>query len=200
MIALGYPDDIWGDASQSSSSWEDWLDDMSDESDTVSDMEQAERDAQRKLDIAGVISALTIYQTNNSGRLPEGPSYWEGTETIDCTGAGVACALVREYLNMGDDKNTFVDPSGKPYNVYITENWVTNDSITSESENMFSYLEEDGEGYTIDGFLPFDEHVVFIVPGGKCGSDSNVVKAQSTNNIAAMYLLEDDSIYCADNM
>ena len=150
--------------------------------------------------MARVMAAIVNYQANNNGNFLEGPSYWYGTYNFYCDETNLACKFVSDYLSSGGSSNDFRDPDDTPYSIDITENLVSNGTITSDYGNSFSYLEETSDGYTIGGYLPFEEHVVFIVPGGKCGSDSNVVKAQSTNNIAVMYLLEDDSIYCMDNM
>lgn len=193
LIAMGYPDDKWGEEDSDSSS-------RDDEEDKDDALQASQRDTQRRSDMARVMTAIVNYQANNSGSFLEGPSYWYGTYNIYCNEADLVCKFVDDYLSSGGSSNDFRDPDDIPYSIDITENLVSNGTITSDYGNSFSYLEEASDGYTIGGYMPFEEHVVFIVPGGKCGSDSNVVKAQSTNNIAVMYLLEDDSTYCMDNM
>ena len=77
---------------------------------------------------------------------------------------------------------------------------MSNGTISSDHGNMFSYLEEGSDGYTIEGTLPFDEYVVFIVPGGQCGNNGSVVKAQSERSAAVTYMLETRDTYCIDNI
>lgn len=193
LIAMGYPDDKWGEEDSDSSS----RDDKEDKDDTL---QVSQRDTQRRSDMARVMTAIVDYQANNNGNFLEGPSYWYGTYNFYCDETNLACKFVSDYLSSDGSSNDFRDPDDTPYSIDITENLVSNGAITSDYGSSFSHLEETSDGYTIGGYMPFEEHVVFIVPGGKCGADSNVVKAQSAENIAVMYLLGDGSIYCMDNM
>lgn len=200
LIDLGYPDDKWGESGDGYSSWEDTGLEYIDEQDAEDALQRSQKDTQRRSDMSRVVTALISYQTNNGGNLPEGPSYWRGVETIDCDSSDTTCIFVRDYLNSGGAANTFLDPAGEPYSIDITENLVSNGSISSDHGNMFSYLEESSDGYTIGGTLPFDEYVVFVVPGGQCGNNGNVVRAKSERSVAVTYMLEMGEAYCIDSI
>lgn len=200
LLDLGYPDDKWPDESMiTTSSWGD--DDDDDDSSSLLPMQ---RDTQRRNDLARVDTSLVQYQTNNSGNLMAGPSYWEGSTYFDCDTGDIACEFVQLYMNSSssDEENEFVDPDGTPYSVFITENWVDNGKITTSFGNKYSELVEDEEdGYTIGGSSPFDQHVIYIVPGASCSRYTSVVKASNNKHFAILYQLEDDDeAYCLDDM
>ena len=96
--------------------------------------------------------------------------------------------------------NEFQDPDGKPYNLVITKNWaLNNDAMSSISYNDNNKL-IDGEvsgSYTIGGNSPFSEHVIYIVPGGRC-SGSSVIKSEK-RHFAVLYRLEGAGTYCIDD-
>ena len=123
LIDLGYPDDKWSEGSDDHSSWSDGGLEYKDEQDADGALQRSQRDTQRRSDMSRVVTALISYQTNNGGNLPEGPFYWRGAKTIDCDPSDTACAFARDYLNSGSTANTFLDPSGDPYSIDITENW-----------------------------------------------------------------------------
>ena len=185
--------------------------------DVVRNMEEVDpdaddRDTTRKNDMSRVDTSLVQYQTNNntkSNNLP-GAGSWRGKTNFldgnDCSTTDTACLFVRDYMNSELDedtmKNSFVDPDGTPYSVLITDNWAKVSDGGSGTLGVITFnentklVEKDG-GYTIGGSNPFDEHVVYIVPGGRC--DGEVVNQSQKRHFAVLYKLEDESVYCIDD-
>lgn len=175
-------------------------------------LQRSQRDTSRRNDMSRVDTSLVQYQTNNSTRsnnLPVGPAYWNGsnvdsfTGDKDCSSSDIACQFVRDYMNSGasetQKENTFEDPDGTPYSMYVTENWAVNGSITPTFGNNNSKLVSHGSngGYTIGGDSPFSEHIVYIVPGGRCDGE-DVVKSEK-RHFAVLYRLEGAGVYCIDD-
>ena len=185
--------------------------------DVVKDMEEVDaddddRDTVRKNDMSRVDTSLVQYQTNNntkSNNLP-GAGSWRGKTNFldgnDCSTTDTACLFVRDYMNSKLDedtmKNSFVDPDGTPYSVLITDNWAKVSGGGSGTLGIITFnensklVEKDG-GYTIGGSNPFDEHVIYIVPGGRC--EGEVVKQSQKRHFAVLYMLEDERVYCIDD-
>ena len=185
--------------------------------DIVKNMEEVDpdaddRDTVRKNDMSRVDTSLVQYQTNNntkSNNLP-GAGSWRGKTNFldgnDCSTTDTACLFVRDYMNSKLDEdtmeNSFVDPDGTPYSVLITDNWAKVSGGGSGTLGVITFnentklVEKDG-GYTIGGSNPFDEHVIYIVPGGRC--DGEVVSQSQKRHFAVLYKLEDESVYCIDD-
>ncbi len=186
-------------------------------------LQRSQRDTQRRNDMSRVDTSLVQYQTNNmsSGNnvtaLPKGPSYWAackdgnfadlsgGTCTAQ-TDAGassdptVAETFVQRYLNAGTDSttNTFQDPDGMFYNVYITENigdktLAADNLTTTKGGAILNFVS--GSGFTVG--TEFKSHIVYIIPGGKC--DGEYVKTDTPRHFAIMYRLEGAGVYCIDD-
>ncbi|MBQ6486804.1 hypothetical protein IJI89_00015 [Candidatus Saccharibacteria bacterium] len=185
--------------------------DDDDETDT-SDTKASVRDATRRNDMSRVDVALVIHQTNNntkSNNLP-GAGWWKGKAdfmgTNNCSSTDTACLFARDYMNSSLDeetmKNEFVDPDGTPYSFLITSNWAKEGDGTlgvitpGEGGENSKLVEKDG-GYTIGGDNPFSEHVVYIVPGGRC--DGEVVNQSQKRHFAVLYKLEGGGVYCIDD-
>lgn len=162
----------------------------------------AKRDIVRKQDFDRVMTALMQYKTNHASDENQYPatSVWVATEDFkgknDCD-TNPACALVRDSLNDSTDeekKNTFIDPSDKYYNLLITENWATSGDIENTTFNDKSKLSYSNKTYTISDSEAFDEHVIYIIPGGICSEDT--VKLGTKDNVALLYRLEEKKTYC----
>lgn len=172
-------------------------------------LKQAQRNTARKNDISRVNTSLVQYQTNNSNKsnnLP-GAGVWIGKEDFKdgnaCSTTDTACNFVHDYMNStmatAESKNEFIDPDGTPYSVLITDNWAKDASGTlgNIQFNENSKLVEKDGGWTIGGNNPFSEHVVYIVPGGRC--DGEVVKQTTKRHFAILYQLEGAGVYCSDD-
>ena len=185
LIDFGYPDRNWGSNETTS------------ENQNTSALSISQRDTQRRNDMSRLDTSLIQYQTNHSSQadnLPEGPSYWEGSETFDCDN-NVACEFIENYMNNGAT-NLFEDPDGTLYSMYITDNIYNGAITTSLGDAKLS-------GNTTDGYsiaTEFDNHIIYVIPGGMC-DEKKVVKSPSKRHFAIMYQLEGSSgTYCIDDM
>ena len=180
-------------------------------------LQRSQRDTQRRQDLSRVVTALVQYQTNNRTKrnnLPgEGTAYFADQEDVTIGACSeldkTACNFIKNYMNAAgsgnDAVNAFTDPDGVPYNLVITENYATvKDSLTTVKISEIGDASQlkltddatltDGKGYTIAGENPFPEHVIYIVPGGKCEGEY-VVKDQ-LRHFAILYKLEGAGTYC----
>lgn len=180
LIEMGYPDRNWGTDEELKA--------------TSLDLQVAQRNTQRRDDMAKLATALTQYQANNRGQLPEGPSYWKGQAYLGCTDGNVACGFVQSYLNQVDDgtTNEFTSPLGEPYNLYITRNWVNDGGIDLVTDGMSAGLVAEGDGYTVSDKA---ENTAFVVVGGRC-DDEYVVQGNNPREFAVLLKLENDGVYC----
>ena len=180
-------------------------------------LQRSQRDTQRRNDMSRVSTSLTQYQTNHqnsSTTLPEGLSYWAACEdgsfnsasyqgsciTEENTGhsfkAKEAMEFVRGYMNPGTDEgntNTFRDPDGAFYSIYITENFGKGDISRSKAPALLKGNATNG--YSIGS--EFDSHIIYVIPGGKC--DGEKVVKDTTRHFAVMYRLEGAGVYCIDD-
>jgi prepilin-type N-terminal cleavage/methylation domain-containing protein len=175
-------------------------------------LQRSQRDTARRNDMSRVDTSLVQYQTNNSTKsnnLP-GAGSWKGKADFkdgnNCSSTDTACLFVRDYMNSGaaemEKANEFEDPEGTPYSVLITDNWAKvsdggSGTLGVITFNENSKLVEKEGGYTIEGNNPFSEHVVYIVPGGRC--EGEVVKQSQKRHFAVLYRLEGAGVYCIDD-
>lgn len=177
-------------------------------------LQRSQRDTARRNDMSRVDTSLVQWQTNHStdsNNLPnpsamskyEGKADFKGNN--DCATGNVACIFTRDYMNTGAAEsqkvNEFNDPDGKPYNVVITPNWAEKGDAVSASvsynANSKLVAGEVANSFTIGGDSPFSEHVVYIIPGGRC-SGSSVIKSEK-RHFAILYRLEGAGTYCIDD-
>ncbi len=177
-------------------------------------LQRSQRDTQRRNDMSRVDTSLVQYQTNHStdpNNLPNtGTTAVKWTAKTDFAGdndcgTNIACIFVRDYMNTGASEtnkvNEFQDPDGVPYNMVITSNWANNSNAVSTSisynDNNKLVAGEVANSFTIGGNSPFSEHVVYIIPGGRC-SGSSVIKSER-RHFAILYRLEGAGTYCIDD-
>ena len=172
-------------------------------------LQRSQRDTARRNDMSRVDTSLVQYQTNNSSatdNLPIGPGLYipskNSNKIEDGTTKGgkgdVAKQFVQRYMNAGTDSatNTFEDPDGTLYSLYITENYATGGITTSIGDGATSAkLIPSGSGYTVG--TEFDQHVIYIIPGGMC--DGETVIKSTKRHFAVLYRLEGAGIYCIDD-
>ena len=165
-------------------------------------LQRAQRDTQRRNDVARVMTALTQYQTNNKGKMPISANsngdfsncavstarnikpnvantYSNRGSGTPAKNAHAACKFIATYLNSSSsDTNEFVDPDGTPYGVSI---YYYNDHRTI-------------------GTLGFN-HVIYIIINSKCSStnESSTIPTGNLREYAILYYLEGSGIYCTDN-
>ena len=142
-------------------------------------LQRAQRDTQRRSDLARVATAITQYQTNNGGKLPGETEYDQAGAISKNTGAD----LIAKYLG-GDE---FVDPDGSDYVIVISngKNCGTKDqsgnNVVCGAENDYS-----------------DNHGISIYTNAKCDGET-VVASSNSREYAVIYNLEGSGAYCIDN-
>ena len=169
-------------------------------------LQRSQRDTQRRNDMSRVDTSLVQYQTNNSSaanNLPEGPSFWKGAGDYgDGCGTNAACNFIQRYMNSGSDSkvNTFEDPDGVYYSLYITKNFAKDGGTSDISVNGGDQGYNIGSGQTGGSYTvksEFDQHIIYIIPGGQCAGEDVV---QSTKrHFAILYRLEGAGVYCIDD-
>ena len=189
-------------------------------------LQRSQRDTARRNDMSRVDTSLVQYQTNHStssNNLPSGPVFWTGADSFPSSGCNAACAFVRDYMNSGSagtqESNEFKDPDGVAYSLAISANINTDNgkSLTDAAYSPTGWSSKLGiannkdniEGLTIldatrmDGGQEvksgnaFDQHAVYIVPGGQCADD--VVTRSTARHFAILYRLEGAGVYCIDD-
>ena len=180
-------------------------------------LQRSQRDTQRRNDMSRVDTSLVQYQTNNMSAgsnltaLPEGDSYWaacaDGTFTDSCAananaGASanpsVAENFIQRYMNSGTDAttNTFQDPDGVYYSMFISKNMVDGQAPTTGNYGAAN-IKKDGTNnrYTIG--TDYNAHIVYVFPGAKC--DGEFIESDTSRHFAVMYRLEGAGVYCIDD-
>lgn len=161
-------------------------------------LQRAQRDTQRRDDMARVAEAITQYQTNNNGKLPDTGAALDAVDEetnpddlkMDnwCSGASNATStpsqcFVKNYLNavdVADNKNTFSDPDGTRYGLVF---------------------ESAGPGTTVtlnNSADEFNKHMIHVVKHAKCDGEA-AAYSSNARDYAILYKLEGSGTYCQDN-
>lgn len=156
-------------------------------------LQRAQRDTQRRTQMANLQTAITQYQTNNNGKLPaegqieskdEGEldlqnNYPCGSST-SVTNNSASC-FIRNYLNsVTAVENEFTDPRGPAYGLTIMKFTGAGDELTLTAAD-------------------YDEHMVYIIEKAKCGEGESAVYSSNSRDYAIMLKLEGSGTYCKDN-
>lgn len=94
-------------------------------------LQRSQRDTQRKHDLAGVITQVNSYQSNNRGKAPQDQNDWK--------------TLLDDYLHAGGDE--FTDPNGTAY--AFTNSPVGNSSAGDGSIHWTKNAVCNGESLTL---------------------------------------------------
>lgn len=153
-------------------------------------LQRSQRDTQRRDDMSKVTNAITQFQTNNDGDLPDDGVFKpaENRNMPSCAGKesneGDACRLIRQYINgTNSAKNEFMDPDGWAYGVTISSK--TADYV----DNVASKVGNESGGLS---------HMVHVVKKARCQGE-NVVTSTNSRDYVVLYKLEGSGIYCQDN-
>lgn len=154
-------------------------------------LQRAQRDTQRRSDLAKVSSAISQFQANNNGRLPgKGKEVKQAsvepsggvvamTEYNCGTGDSVneACRLIKDYINGAQAVNSeFVDPDGPGYGITIQ-----------------------ADGADMPANLKYEDHMIYITPKTRCDGEALTNKNVNPRDYTVVYKLEGSGIYCQDN-
>lgn len=148
-------------------------------------LQRSQRDTQRRDDMARVATAITQFQSNNSGSVPgqknnaDVTSAAFSTENCKSTSANVATKFLCQYLNsseaVSNGKNEFVDPDGSEYKIVIK----AAGGIANPTEV---------------------DHTIYISAGTHCEGETATKGAKdNARDYSIVYKLEGTGVYCADN-
>lgn len=158
-------------------------------------LQRGQRNTQREDDLARFLTAVTDFQSNNSGRLPFTIAATAGG---DITQAGFAmnAAFISRYIDDDCAVNAqlgagpagcgdqFTDPDGTTYQ-FQSAGAVTMAGDTGTMANV--------QAATFD-------HTIYVSVGFICGQDEGTVRVGSGNRQLAMFMvLEGGGITCNDN-
>ena len=140
-------------------------------------LQRAQRDTQRRSDMARAATAVTQYQTNNNGKVPM------------ATGAD-ADTFITNYLGGADG---FTDPDGTPYTIKFGT------FVSGGSQPSWGITAASGEAGSA-GYVPASDttHTVFMYNKAKCKGEE-VELSSNSNDYAILYKLEGSGVYCQDN-
>lgn len=148
-------------------------------------LQRSQRDTQRRDDLARVATALTQYQTNNGGKLPDAASCAATAAAAikpndATTYTNKTCKFIAQYLNASNSAtNEFVDPDGTAYAMNVVHPTAAS-GITAVPATV--------------------NHIIYIYTHSHC--DGETVKYDTKDNdrdYALTYKLEGAGVYCADN-
>lgn len=153
---------------------------------------QIQRNTQRKDDLNRFLTAVTDYQSNNSGRLPLSVTNGVGTEDVN---------FVRRYIDLTCEggasssssfsctEDEFRDPDGNLYQFSIA------DGVSLNAGEPIPWLPASFEDAIIN-----EKHNIYAVIGVSCGEDAGTVSAGiNARQVALLMLLEGGDIACAGN-
>ena len=142
-------------------------------------LQSAQRNTQREDALARILTSVTDYQSNNSGRLP-----FDSSTTID--------SFVKRYIDDGcvvtstpytGCGDQFTDPDGTIYSFSAKA------PTLSDTADVSAGL----TGTTND-------HVIYYVLNAKCGELEGMVrKGTGTRQVALLMMMEGGAITCNDN-
>lgn len=170
-------------------------------------LQRSQRDTQRSDDIARLQAAINSYQANNRGRLPEGNgtvsvNQETGAVNEDKSSAKNWGSFYTRYLLVGKGtaSDTFEDPSGGPYALYVTECG----SSVGAGENCGMQVADkvfddqaSGTGYGTTDDSGF-RNVITIVRDATCNGE-DIVKSTGARKIAIAYKKEGGGCICLAN-
>jgi prepilin-type N-terminal cleavage/methylation domain-containing protein len=133
-------------------------------------LQRAQRDSQRKSDLARLETAVTSYTSNNRGSLP---SNWS--------------SFVSQYLTP-TASDTFIDPSGAPSGHNDTTYVMTPSSGTESPASGDS-----------NNFNDSTQNVIYYSVGYICGSTGGSITAGGNRKVALRMYLEGGGITCQNN-
>lgn len=155
-------------------------------------LQSSQRNTQRENDLDRILTSVTEYSTNNSGRLPFTLS--AGSLTLDSK-------FVRRYIDSTcpDTNVDFTQPQG--------EDTCTDDQFRDPDGNNYHFKLIDGTGLATDDevtqiestFVDSD-HAIYAVVGVSCGtSEGTVTAGTGTRQVALYMVMEGGGVACVAN-
>lgn len=159
----------------------------------------AERDQQRRNDMARMRSAVMNYQANNNGTLP-GYAY-----QTDYYGNIIANNVNGQGGLVYTPSKNYTLPPANDSSLYASQ-FITRYMNTNNTENQFRDPDGWTYGLTIihyDHYGNFSNknaaHMVYLVHQAHCGTATSVLRTEIRRDYAILYKLENGNTYCIDN-
>lgn len=181
-------------------------------------LQRGRRDTQRTSDITRLASALSNYQSNNSGAIPSDKfgSYVSGHSEVD---QNITRTLNHQswayfydsYLLISrDDKDKFVDPEGDPYSLAISScreatSYNAETKVCNNGQRSNSTWREQSEGRAngvedVTAGNPYEQsgtkgHTISIITNATC-SGEDAIHASGSRKVAILYKKEGGGTIC----
>lgn len=172
-------------------------------------LQRSQRDTQRRDDVARLATAVTNFQANGSS-LNNTLSEISGqtSTSAGCTrgivniadidtkinnygevanrGYALGCKLIRGLNSSDATVNTFADPDGTQYKVYVYKPY---DGTTNSVINLDR------------GYADFGTYAMVLIPKTRCSTDAatGFVASDNPESFTVRYRLEGGGIECVDN-
>ncbi|MDO4730379.1 MAG: type II secretion system protein [Candidatus Saccharibacteria bacterium] len=150
-------------------------------------LQRSQRNTRRRQDMARILSAFNDYQTNNNGKMPKTNA--EITRFVQSyVGAKTQEADQIGNSNPACDGEQFCDPDGTPYSIV---EWKYGPS-TGSTTTVYGVNAVFGKAGA--------EHEIKYYINAKCSEEENTIEGgHGEREIAILYMLEGNSVYCGDN-
>ena len=139
-------------------------------------LQRSQRNTRRRQDMARILSAFNDYQANNNGKMPEDSGDLANLGKRYLTGNGTAIPTKNGETCVSDQ---FCDPDGTSY-------WF-GDAFDEKDVDLTSATAMD--------------HRIYYAQNATCnsGTEGDMAPGNGDREIAIMYILEGNAIYCGDN-
>lgn len=155
---------------------------------------RSQRDTQRKEDLSRMATAVTNYQSNNSGANPTGTGQVQGKaeftpSDIATFGRGTWGDFYAKYLLVQDGtKDKFADPDGTPYSLNVM-------SCGASLKNGESC--QNGQKDKITWTQQAEKHEINVITNASCDGET-AVYSSGARKIALLYKAEQGGVLCRD--
>jgi prepilin-type N-terminal cleavage/methylation domain-containing protein len=141
-------------------------------------LQRSQRNTQRKNDLSRFMTAVTTYQSNNSGRAPWDSCTSRG-QGIPQTEACMDQNFIKRYITGGEEPSSsaqFQDPDGEQYHFYVAA-----DMTADRPESNYASGDTFGN----------NDHKIDVFHHTKCGAQENSITYSSgKHDIALLMILE----------
>ncbi len=174
-------------------------------------LQRSQRDTQRRENMSALAEAVTNYQGNNNGKLPNNGqvgSEEESTSGIKlntyCTGTVATAPSPYPPTNgaaQGSGKNSAA--------ACLIVKYLNGIDTSGTADNMFT--DPTGHAYALQiadlpsgsTFAPnvqdYQDHKAFVIKHARCGEDENAVYSANARDFVVMLRLEGNGVYCSNH-
>lgn len=173
-------------------------------------LQRSQRDTQRQQDIARMETAIVNYQSNNRGKVPTGTGNFKGVDEKKQCDSNVVTSNMEEwckfYMNYllvgsGGSTDTFSDPDGEPYSLYVTNCDATATSQpckVQRADSDFDKQSEGGDMTAYGGGTDVPNHAIVVNVKAVCDGEK-AVQSTGTRKLALLYKKEGGGSICINN-